>query len=45
MMKSRKSIQAAEFSDFLRKSPTIDDLLSYEKTVQEVCCSNPELSN
>ena len=44
-MKSRKSIQASEYSNFLRSSPTIDEVLNHDKTVDEVCCSNPEFSN
>jgi hypothetical protein len=44
-MKSRKSIQAAEFSEFLKKKPSVEEVLSHEKTIEEVCCSNGELVN
>ena len=44
-MKSRKSIQASEFSEFLKNEPSIEAVLAHDKTVEEVCCCNPELGN
>jgi hypothetical protein len=42
-MKSRKSIQASQYSDFLKSKPDLDDVLNHDKTVDEICCSNPDL--
>jgi hypothetical protein len=44
-MKSRKSIQAADYSEFLKTEPSIEAVLAHDKTVEEVCCCNPELVN
>lgn len=44
-MKSRKSIQAAQYSDFLKSNPSLDEVLSNDRTVDEVCCCNPEFSS
>ncbi|OMJ83268.1 hypothetical protein SteCoe_15857 [Stentor coeruleus] len=44
-MKSRKSIQASQYSDFLKSNPTLDNVLSNDRTIDEVCCCNPEFSS
>ncbi|OMJ71131.1 hypothetical protein SteCoe_30742 [Stentor coeruleus] len=44
-MKSRKSIQAAQYSDFLKSNPSLDEVLKNDQTIDEVCCCNPEFSS
>lgn len=43
-MKSRKSIQAAQYSDFLKGAPHLDDVLNHDRTVDEICCGNGEFA-
>ena len=42
-MKSRKSIQASQYSEFLKSGPPLEEVLNHDKTVDEICCSNPDL--
>ena len=43
-MKSRKSIQAAQYGDFLKLNPPLDDVLNNDRTVDEIYCGNGEFS-
>ncbi|OMJ74819.1 hypothetical protein SteCoe_26160 [Stentor coeruleus] len=41
-MQSRKSVLATQYSSFLKANPDLDDVLNNDRTVDEICCLNPE---
>lgn len=43
-MQSRKSILANQYSSFLKANPDLDDVLNNDRTVDEICCLNPEFT-
>ncbi|OMJ94561.1 hypothetical protein SteCoe_2205 [Stentor coeruleus] len=44
-MQSRKSILANQYSSFLKANPDLDDVLNNDRTVDEICCLNPEFTS